>query len=133
MIHRIIKRYHQWREHCFLKKHGCRDRREYNRKYDPDFNVRATEIDSIYHGYSHIYQFTDHSHTVYDWDLGYDGAYVIERWCEQNLRDKFRLDFHRVEENSSGKWIANELSGGDYIFAAFKDSRDYTLFLLRWS
>jgi len=129
-----IKEY--WNRYCegrFLRRHGCTDWREYKRKYDQDFNIRATEIISIYHGYSHVYRFENRNHSVYYWDLGYDGTYVVERWCQENLQNKFRLDFHRVVEDSSGKWVTNELGGSDYVFAAFKDSRDFTHFMLRWS
>jgi hypothetical protein len=133
MFKSIKEYWNRYREKRFLRRHSCSNWREYNRRYDTDFNNRATEINSIYHGYSHVYQFTDHKHTIYDWDLGYDGAYVVERWCEQNLCGKFRLDFHRVIEDSCGKWVINELGGGDYIFAAFKDPQDFTHFMLRWS
>jgi hypothetical protein len=30
-------------------------------------------------------------------------------------------------------WEVNELGGGDHVFFACQDPRDYTLFLLRWS
>jgi hypothetical protein len=54
------------------------------------------------------------------------------KWCNENCTDKFRFDFHRVLSTSNG-WEINEIGGGDYIFFACKNPKDYTLFLLRWS
>jgi hypothetical protein len=31
------------------------------------------------------------------------------------------------------QWEINELGGGDYIFAAFKNEQDFNWFLMRWS
>jgi hypothetical protein len=34
---------------------------------------------------------------------------------------------------TANEWEINELGGGDYIFVAFKEQRDYTWFILRWN
>ena len=137
MLETIKSRYESYKEQRFLKRHGCKTRKEYNRKYDPDYNIRATRIVDIYHGYPHVYCFENHKHQIYWWDLGYDGSAVIWLWCEKNLSGKFRFDSHRVIKSKytspENEWVVNEIGGGDYIFVAFKDPKDYTLFLLKWS
>jgi hypothetical protein len=72
---------------------------------------------------------------VYHWDLGIDGACIVGNWCDENCKDKHRMDFHRAMNapGTAWEWHINELGGGDYIFAAFKNERDYTWFLMRWS
>jgi hypothetical protein len=31
------------------------------------------------------------------------------------------------------QWECNDIGGGDYLFAAFKNERDFSWFLMRWS
>jgi hypothetical protein len=31
------------------------------------------------------------------------------------------------------EWEFNDLGGGDYIFVAFNNEKDYMMFLLRWA
>ena len=133
LIKPLKDRYRGWSDARFLKKHGCESWAQYHRKYDPDFNIRATEIPRIYFGYPYVYCFEDRQHEIYYWDMAIDGTYRITKWCEENLKHKFRFDFHRIVKATNGNCITNELGGGDYIFAAFKDQRDYAHFLLRWS
>lgn len=135
MLETIKARYKSLKEQRFLKRHGCETWKEYNIKYDPDYNIRATRIVDIYHGYPYVYCFENRNHQVYWWDLAYDGSAVVYCWCEENLKDKFRLGCHRVVKypSTNNQWEVNELGGGDYIFAAFKDPKDYTHFLLRWA
>lgn len=134
MIDIIKQKYKYYKDRVFLKLHGCKTWEEYNRRYDPDYNIRATRIKDIYHGYPYVYCFENRKNEVYYWDLAYDGSYMLTIWCEVNLRDKFRLDSHRVFKapSTSNEWEVNELGGGDYMFAAFKSERDYVWFLLRW-
>jgi hypothetical protein len=135
MLEAFKEYFRKWRERRFLKKHGCKKWEEYNRIYDPDYDIRATNIKSFYHGYPYVYCFENHNHSIYDWGLGYDGSYVVNKWCRENLDDKFRFDFLRVLKASStaNQWEINELGGGDYIFFACKNPKDYTIFLLKWS
>lgn len=124
-----------WQDKRFLKRHGVETWAQYNHRYDPDINWRATRVNDFYHGYPYAYCFENHRHEVYHWDLGIDGTHVLGNWCEDNCKDKFRFDFHRAMNapGTAWEWHINELGGGDYIFAAFKDPRDYTWFLMRWS
>lgn len=131
MFEKLKEKYIYYRDLAFLKKHGCKTWKEYHRKFDPDCNIGARRIKDIYYGYPYVYCFENHQHSVYDWDVGYDGSYVVTKWCEENLTGKFRLDVHRVILYN-GIWEINEIGGGDYVFAAFKDPKDFTHFLLRW-
>jgi len=66
--------------------------------------------------------------------LGYDGHYVINKWCKENLKDKFRFDYLRVFQDSyTQEWHINEIGGGDYSFIACKDRLDMAAFKLRWA
>jgi hypothetical protein len=88
-----------------------------------------------------VHCFSNHNHPVYYLDLGYDGTYVLDQWCLKNLKHKFRMDalraFSQTPIGPSGagepEWWINEIGGGDYLFAAFKDPVDYQWFMLRWS
>jgi hypothetical protein len=56
----------------------------------------------------------------------------MEEWCYQTCENKFRVDWHRVVRNYWGKWEENSIGGGDYLFFAFKSSKDAVMFSLRW-
>ena len=130
IIQKLKSSYDDWRERRFLRKHGCVNREQYNLKYDPLHNPRATRLVDYYHGYKYIYCFENHEHDKISL------LTVITLWClEENLSGKWRLDVHRVIKypSTSNEWVRNDLCGSDYIFAAFTDERDYMLFLLRWS
>jgi hypothetical protein len=131
----IKEKYHAWKDRRFLKRHGVETWAQYNRQYDPDINWRATRVNDFYHGYPYVYCFENREHEVYYWDLAVDGTYVVDNWCKENCKDKFRLDCHRVIKypSTANRWEFNDLGGGDYIFAAFKNPKDYTWFVLRWS
>lgn len=133
-LERIKQVYLDWKESRFLKAHGCKNRKQYERKYDPDYNPRATGVKDYFHGYLYIYRFDDHNHSVYHCDLAYNGTYVIHTWCEKNLQNKFRMDCLRVVLDSyTLEWKMDELGGSDFIFIAFKDEQDMMWFKLRWS
>lgn len=133
IIKSIKDSYARWSEKRFLKRHGCDNRRQYELKYDQDRNKMASRIQDYYHGYPYVYCFENREHQVYYWDIAIDGSYIISEWCSKNCSGKFRMDFHRVYKNHWDQWEINEIGGGDYIFAAFKDSQDFTLFVLKWS
>ena len=127
---KLKNRYTDWRERRFLRKHGCYNREQYNLKYDLLYNPRATHLVDYYHGYKYIYCFENHKHD------NISLLTVVTLWClEENLSGKWRFDVHRaIKYPSTGnEWEINEIGGGDYIFAAFTDERDYMLFLLRWA
>jgi hypothetical protein len=132
MLKLIQKRYREWREHRFLKAHGCETREQYDYRYDPDIYRSASRIKDFYHGYPYVFCFENRGHDVYYWDLGFNGIVEPTKWCKENCTDKFRFDFHRVLSTSNG-WEINEIGGEDYIFFACKNPKDYTLFLLRWT
>ena len=128
-IHNCFK---LWRDRRFLRRHGCETWREYDIRYDTDVNRSASRVREFYHGYPYVYCFENRDHPVYYWDIAVDGAYILNNWCENTCVDKYRLDFHRVYRNYWNEWEINEIGGGDYIFAAFKNERDYLLFSLKW-
>lgn len=133
--------YKFYRDRAFLKKHGCETWQEYNRKFDPDYNPRASRIQDYYHGYPYVYCFENYQHDIYFWDVYRDGTFVISKWCEKNLQGKFRFDGHRVHKQTpigingseDSEWFINEIGGKDYIFGAFQNEQDYLHFMLRWA
>ena len=131
-IERLSRIFRLWKDQRFLRKHGCETWQQYHLRYDKDVNRIASNVVDWYAGYNYVYCFENINHTVYDWDIAYDGCFVINRWCEENLDDKYRLDFHRVYRHYQ-EWIISDLGGGDLVFAAFKNERDYLMFLLKWS
>jgi len=141
LINTIRQYYQKWREKRFLKKHGCDNWEQYNYLYDTDIIRKATALKDFYHGYPHVYCFEDRKHDIYFWDLGYDGTFVVNKWCKENLTKKFRIDFHRVikqtgigsDGSTESEWFINEIGGGDYVFFACEDSEDFLLFRLKFS
>jgi hypothetical protein len=133
VISKLKQVYVDWKERRFLKRHGCENRKQYERRYDPDIHYRATEIKQFYHGYPYIHCFENRAHQIYWWDLGLDGSKEIVEWAEANLEGKFRFDGHRCIKNYWGEWEINEIGGGDYYFVAFKSDLDMFNFKLRWA
>lgn len=136
----IKSKYRTWQENRFLAKHNCRNRKEYERKYDPDYVPRATQIKNYYQGYKHIHCFENYENFVYKriYDYGpggyRDGFHVICEWCDEQLQGKWRYDCHRVINcpATANQWEINEIGGGDHWFFAFQNDEDYFIFKLQW-
>jgi hypothetical protein len=130
-----------WRDNRFLKRHGCDTWKEYYHRFDPDCNIRASRVKDYYHGYPYWHVIDNHGHHCYN--LLYDygpgghryGYHDILDWCETNCQDKHRADFMRVIKcpATANEWETNELGGKDYMFVAFKNERDYFMFMLKWA
>jgi hypothetical protein len=137
---RIKSNYRTWQENRFLKKHHCRNIKEYNYRYDPDYIPRASQIRNYYQGYKHIHCFENRENfvykTVYDFGPGgyRQGFHEICDWCEEHLKGKWRYDMLRVMKapSTGNEWAINELGGGDHWFFAFQDNEDYFIFKLQW-
>lgn len=140
-LEKIKQQWQAKKDRDFLKRHHCVTWEQYHNRYDPDINNRASFINDFYHGYPFIYCFENHRHYCYQIDRDYGpggitmGFEVMREWCKNNSRDSFRFDIMRSIKSSSteNRWIVNEIGGLDYMFVAFKDSQDYTHFVLRWS
>jgi hypothetical protein len=134
---RLRARYRRWRAKRKLERSGYTSWREYRHYRDPDVVVHADKITHFYHGYPFVYCFEDRSHYAYELLADYGPGGLIfgqdrmTAWCEENSKSKYRFDCHRVSKRN-GEWHFDEMGGGDFEFAAFKDERDYVLFLLRW-
>lgn len=116
-----------------LHKEGFKTQAQYDRYYDPDYNIRATRVKDYFHGYPYLHCFENRTHQIYWWDMAYDGSREIVEWCEENCQDKFRFDALRVIKDYWGEWTVNEIGGGDYYFVGFKDKLDAFNFKLRWA
>jgi hypothetical protein len=136
-----------YRHAAFLKKSGMTEE-QYQRNFDEDRNLRANTVDDYYHGYAHVYVFTSTRVAPFtlfpDWMAAYN---AMTTWCDTHCKGKYRQDILRaskkriwqntekgtMESSESDEWILDDLGGGDCLFFAFKDSKDYSMFLLRWS
>ena len=124
-----------------LEKSGYKTWATYRHYRDPDINMYQTKIKHFYHGYKFVHCIEDRKHYAYQ--LLYDygpggirwGGEDIYDWLDKKTRFKSRMDTHRVIKypSTGNEWEFNDIGGGDYIFVAFKEEKDYMMFLLRWS
>lgn len=122
-----------WKHHRFLKKHGCSTQREYDLKYDVDYNPRASRIKQIYHGYEYIY-FVPNSYAPVQTFSYLDRVREAKQWCDNNCKGKYRNDWHRgFYDSYYDDFIINGIGGGDYMVFAFKSKEDYVWFMLSCS
>lgn len=135
IIDQLKQRYKDHNARRFLKAHGCKTWKEYERRYDPDIGPFARWAHTFYHGYPHIYHATDYS---VSWKMARSAAMSFPKiddmvaWCEQNCRGKWRTDWHRGFWDQNGNYEFNEIGGGDIMFFAFKEESDYVWFKLTW-
>jgi len=147
LVARIFTKFSQWKDSRFLKKHGCVSWEQYHWRNDPGILYRASTVKDYYRGYPFVHCFERREHhayqSIYDHGPGdfRDGIHEIKEWCDQYCQGKFRIECHRVikgdglglDGSVSDEWWFNEIAGGDYYFAAFKDARDLTWFMMKWS
>ena len=120
------QRYLLWRS-------GLNSWETYLHMTDPDISWRAGTIDEYYHGYPHVYQFSNRTHPIYHWEIHTNGLYVINNWCSHNIKHKYRFDAHRVtKDRHSDRYLFDEMGGSDYYYVAFKDAEDFAWFMMRW-
>lgn len=142
---RLIRRIRAWfrkkRADRKLKKSGYESWAVYRRMRDPDVFYCADRVKDFYKGYKFVHCIENRNHYAYEliYDYGPGGIKWgdsdITDWVEKNARFKHRMDYHRVIKypSTSNEWRFNDMGGGDYIFVAFKDEKDYMMFLLRWA
>jgi len=139
VVIKFIERFREWKHRRFLRKHGCTTQRQYDLKYDPDYNIRGRRLKrEQYHGYAHVFILAPQGFRDYGMIgvLPYnDLVDQMMEWCAQNCKDKWRNDWHRIIEDVwiDGEWEENGIAGLDAVCFAFKDGRDFTMFALRWS
>ena len=128
-------RYLEWRQDRVLKKSGHTSWGSYLRHNDPDFNIRAYTVRDQFCGYPYVSAVPfKHLDCNVDpmWGPLRSGSTVNE-WCKKHCRHKYRWQWERVIMDHNGHYAPNGIGGADELFFGFKDDRDYTLFLLRWS
>lgn len=120
----------------FLANHDAPTWAAYKKKYDPLLSHAYFygSVRNWYRGYPYIFYWDSPSSPI--WKL-YTGDLVsamkeIDNWCEKNILGEYRHDFLQVIETSNNDWCDN-CFGGDWLFFAFTDERDFVLFSLRWS
>lgn len=140
---RLIKRIKAWfrkrRAEKKLKKSGYSSWRHYKHNRDTDVQKYANYVQDFYQGYPYVYSIKDYKHYAFQKlaDYGPGGQWFgydeMTEWCEEKIRWNYRRDIHRVIENASGLTEFNDIGGSDYIYFAFKNEKDFSHFLLRWS
>lgn len=138
----VISKYNAWAEKRLLASYGCTTWKQYYKITDPDVSNHSNTINHFYHGYKYVFCCDNHNHPVYVYGPGFSiGIEQIAEWAETAIKDKWRYDFHRVlyqtgiglDDNTEKDWYMNDIGGYDYYFFAFKNERDYLMFLMRWA
>ena len=123
-----------------FKKHNVSTWAEYHLKFDPHYNLQATSIKRMFHGYLYIAEIVDDSalltNTCDNWEDGYD---YLRKWLATECKGKARAIIDRALRTehlcSNGTklvdWEINTF-GSNSVFVAFQDERDYLIFLLKW-
>ena len=134
-LHQIKYRYLEWQWERVLRNSGHKSWESYLRANDPDFNIRGRTVRDQLFGYAYI-ACIDYTKlpTRFDplWGPIEHCGDMVE-WCDQNCRGKYRNHWERVIEDHNGQYLPNGIGGTDELFFAFKDERDYIMFMLRWS
>lgn len=134
-LHWIKYKYLEWKWDRILKRSGHGSWEQYFRWNDPDFNLRGRTIKQQFCGYPYValvnYKHLD-SYIDAMWGEIWYGK-KVDDWCMKNCRGQYRWHWERVIMDHMGQYEPNGIAGIDELFFGFKDERDYTLFLLRWS
>lgn len=138
---KLRKRISKRAETRFFKKHGVSSWRAYDLKYDKDFNAQASSIRHMFHGYPYIVEVTTPDVLTHSCPTCPDGLEYLRHWLKNDCRGKTRSTIQRTIEvisrdvdgrETNKDWALNEIGGRDSLFVAFKDERDYLMFLLKW-
>jgi hypothetical protein len=133
-ILRIKYRYLEWCWDRVLEKSGYTYWENYFRANDPDYYAPGRTVRDQLFGYPFIALVPDHYlETTFTPMFGpIEYADHIREWCDRNCRKKYRWHWERVIQDHEGQYLPNGIGGIDELFFAFKDERDYLMFVLRW-
>ena len=128
----------QWefRHHrAYLKKMGWTEE-AYQKQTDPRVAQRAETVSAYYHGYQHLQIYDGAQAGPFKGKEWIEVLTEMNQWCEANCSGFWREDIHRVyEQVSPGNKIElhiNYVGNYDVLIFAFENSKDYTMFCLRW-
>jgi hypothetical protein len=131
----IKYRYLEWRWDRVLRKSGHRHWESYLRYNDPDFYALGYTVRDQLYGYPYI-ALVDYRKLPIRFDPMWGPIHHCEEmlaWCQKNCKKKYRTHWERVIMDHAGQYLLNGIGGTDELFFAFKDERDYIMFILRWS
>lgn len=134
MFEYIKKRYKEWKDNRFLKKHGVRSWKEYHRVYDKRINRGTSYLSRYYHGYPATVIITMDKLRDSPWRHHpfTSDAYGLTLWCHENCEHDWRHDWHRGSFMNDDFYIM-ELGNEDIVVFAFHDEQDAFKFKMRWS
>lgn len=127
-----------WLEYCWdrvLKNSGYHHWEQYFRANDPDYYAPGYTVRDQLFGYPYISLVSfRHLETVFEplWGPIQNANHICE-WCDNHCRGKYRWHWERVIMDHEGQYLPDGIAGTDELFFAFKDERDYLMFILRWS
>ena len=137
---RLKARIRKWKAERKLKKSGYMSWRSYRHNLDTDIVRYADRVSHFYSAkYKYIHKFDSYKHYAFQCVADYGPGGLIfgydemTDWCEEKIRWNYRRDIHRVIENASGLVEFNDIGGSDVIYFAFKNEKDFSYFMLRWS
>lgn len=132
---RIKYRYLEWRWDRILRKSGHRTWYHYFRANDLDYNPYGKTIKEQLHGYPYIFKVDFKKIPMVHNPLfgPIESCEEMLKWCDKNCRKNYRAEWERVIQDHEGQYLPNGIGGSDELFFAFKDERDYLMFVLKWS
>lgn len=130
VVEELKDRWDFYQHRLYLKRMGWTEE-QYQQYNDPLRNERADRVADYYHGYPYWHPFESSRIEPFTRYATWMDAYqAIKEWCESNCKGRWRHDILRAEKHCS-EWKINEL-GGDALFFAFENERDYVMFCLKW-
>lgn len=117
---RVLRGYSSWEHYCYVN--------------DADYNPAGYTVRDQLHGYPYIALVPyNRIQTEFEPLFGpiRHGNHIKE-WCDKNCRGKYRWHWERVIVDHAGQYLPNGIGGTDELFFAFKDERDYLMFVLKW-
>jgi hypothetical protein len=130
LFKKIIKKYTLVKQKNCLKKHRISTLKKYHINYDPDFDISADNIKKMFHGYKTVILIPNPT-VIADYSTCTIYYSPIKDWCEENCKDKFRMQLMPIVINETGDFIY-DYSGSEELVIGFKNSEDAVLFLMTY-
>ena len=132
VVEELKDRWDFYQHRAYLKRRGWTEE-QYQEYHDPRRNERANRVKDYYHGYPYWHSYhTSRVEPFTRYPTWMDGYQAIKEWCGNNCQGQWRHDILRVDKSYDNNWEINEM-GGDALFFAFENERDFTMFCLRWA
>lgn len=134
MLNYIKKRYQEWKDKRFLKKHHVSTWREYHHVYDKRINRGTSYLSRYYHGYPATVTITMDKLEGSPWWFHpfASDAHGLLIWCQENCEDDWRHDWFRGSFMNDDFRIS-DMGSEDIVVFAFHNELDAFNFKMVWS